>query len=501
MAKTLAVSKADETASSQSQDSWSKQGAPFKLDRATHFVQQPARSSKRLKRQLVTSMLDFGLPMRSAVMASPSERKLLGEQFLACLEDPSFIYKQNFEAKESGETGEALIATRPSLSSSSAFSDSLMDGISAASQSSSNLDLSSSSSQASDSSRSSPDWSPSESLLEEQARLARSSSPSCISAFDYCHLTSASSLYAGSLACFCRDQSGAGQLEGPDQRRDSDQEREPEEQRQSPQRDSACLEDEQLFNNLILKERAELWRRDQARSLSDSEAELALTSEQRHSLLSWMLHICEHQACQDEIFPLASMILDKFLHLNRSNEKTLEEVESEQEEEDQMGAQMYPLDSEELRRRQLVLFAGCALILATKFRQTPKLYIQTLVEYSRSELPIELSRDEILDGELLLLSTLKWDLAALVTPNEFLPILWRKCSPSIAASYQIRSSDTHTERCDTDSGLAPEDDEEKEEKKFISIGSQETSEWQESSIKRHTQTLIELCLMGKFHLS
>jgi len=308
--------------------------------------------------------------------------------------------------------------------------------------------------------------------------------------------------------------------------------------------DPVYLEDERVFENLLLKER-------QTRAaLADSRP--SLRDQTRHTVLSWMLRICEQQLCQDEIFPLASMLLDNFLHLQpmllahpddqeleqrpttvhkrlagnslasfaklgahenagrgqQEAPKTVfprakgatasgrvrdtrkgslmsasssacscssslgcsscwsaspasslgapllassaelepvvadERMDSEptgmaEHQRSLMAAQSpAPLQSslvcheqcEQLKQRQLILFAACALLLAAKLRQTPRLYVQTLMDFSRLELPVELARDEILQAELLMLASLKWDLAALVTPNDYLPLLGRRCA-------------------------------------------------------------------------
>lgn len=213
--------------------------------------------------------------------------------------------------------------------------------------------------------------------------------------------------------------------------------------------DPVYLEDDELFFNLILKERSEIERRQSmlpppppllikseggeegVKQNGEKEEETRpLNDELRHSLLSWMLKICEHQMCQDEIFPLASIMLDKFLllhtplgHRQQVDVAICEDrIEIDGEKEDTYDI----ISRNELEQRQLHLFAACCLLLATKLRQTPRLCIQVLIEFSKHELPIALSREEILDAELLVLITLEWDLAALVTPNDFLGILVRK---------------------------------------------------------------------------
>lgn len=218
-------------------------------------------------------------------------------------------------------------------------------------------------------------------------------------------------------------------------------------QKQKQRADPVYLEDEQVFRNLIDKERYMSFNSRQGKD--SMKRQPILRGSKRHALLSWMLHICEQQACQDEIFALSTMILDKFLRIqydhlegieqtkaiaNVLNEQNfpIDELKSKDFEEDaqllcnEQDEQQLQLNSE-LRERQLCLFAAASLLLATKFRQTPQLPIDILCQFSGTELPIELSRPEIIDGELLMLTMLKWDLASLVTPNDYLVLLQQKC--------------------------------------------------------------------------
>lgn len=344
--------------------------------------------------------------------------------------------------------------------------------------------------------------------------------------------------------------------------------------------------------------------------------EPALSGQLRHSLLSWMLNICEHQCCQDEIFPLATMILDKFLlfqptilpinkfldrenstaNLTTANNNTTTTIISDKnskelspfsynnnnnnnnnyvctksndydDDDDAFNGANFMIDEEfycnedELNQRQLYLFAACSLLLATKLRQTPRLCVQVLIEFSRKELFVALNRDEILDGELLILATLKWDLAALVTPNDFLLVLLSKCQHLLSPNANISSSTTTTiinnnnsntnmmmtrkASCPQFTGnsfqtvvvlsktttLKEKQQQEKEtttrfdkndnnnhdhdndidkednststtntDKQFNNNESNKkfsTNRCDESRVRRHTQTLLELCLMGK----
>lgn len=331
--------------------------------------------------------------------------------------------------------------------------------------------------------------------------------------------------------------------------------------------DPVYLEDDELFFNLILKERSEIERRKSISSLiesssmrqvvgdDDEEGTSPLNDHLRHSLLSWMLKICEHQMCQDEIFPLASIMLDKFLLIHTPLSKQQvdvavgeDRIEIDGEKEDDYDI----VNRDELAQRQLHLFAACCLLLATKLRQTPRLCIQVLIEFSKHELPIALSREEILDGELLVLVTLKWDLAALITPNDFLGILLRKIK-AVAGQRLVASNDADDIVNDKNNEQEQEESNEERGKdnaaaaaatsddgagneleieikcghkesarqlkhhhqhqqqqqkqgsdrldKFEGgIDKSNSNRCDEFRVRRHTQTLLELCLMGKFEM-
>lgn len=353
--------------------------------------------------------------------------------------------------------------------------------------------------------------------------------------------------------------------------------------------DPVYLDDKSVFENLILREKVEE-KRALAGAAKHEEWAPALSGQLRHSLLSWMLRVCEHQLCQDEIFPLATMIMDKFLQFHpivsapevdfnakhrlanekmQNNSACLWFYESNSVAGGDEDSSSLHCEEQwtQLKQRQLCLFAACSLLLATKLRQTPRLYVHTLIEFSRLELPIELSREEILDGELLILATLKWDLASLVTPNDYLAILTRKCS-RVAATFLATTSANSSSSSSTSDGYSSGEEisssqttennsdqfpaQANNEKQTLrrrrrrqqhsreqlaattaatrvttttSIGRQQESapngeqaatdeEGQEESgnmrhrlrlnrcdesrVRRHTQTLLELCLMGEY---
>lgn len=424
--------------------------------------QQPARCSKKLKRNqhdsLISQLISCSTPKNkfsSHELATLNSHRLPGSedsaqlpvQLLACHEDSSFIYSQQQHENSmrptpssGGGDGDSLAPTRRPHSTT----DSMISSSSSISMSFSSSGSSSGGGGATTSKR----------LRHNQtlncSDYYSSASPSCISALDYCHL------YSSSPSC------ASNKLE---QQVASAQANQQQQQQQQPvsAADPVYLDDEQVFHNLVAKERAELARR------QCDGAEWPLVGQTRHSLLSWMLEVCERQMCQDEIFSLATMIVDKFL-LSQQRAPISERDEQ--------------LD-EELKQRQLYLVAACSLLLATKLRQTPRLSIQSLVESSRRALPVELSRDEIFDGELLVLAALKWDLAALVTPNDFLALLLAKCQPLAKFAHQDEIENNTGNKW-----------QQQQQQQLADTANGKRCE--ESRVRRHTQDLLELCLMGKF---
>ncbi|XP_029441874.1 G1/S-specific cyclin-D1-like [Rhinatrema bivittatum] len=104
----------------------------------------------------------------------------------------------------------------------------------------------------------------------------------------------------------------------------------------------------------------------------------------RGLLVRWMMEVCEEQACEPEVFPLAVSCLDRFLSLH-STEK----------------------------RRLQVLGSAC-LLLASKLKETSPLSTETLRLYA----DLSFTDRELWSLELLVLNTLRWDIGA-VTPLVF----------------------------------------------------------------------------------
>ncbi|XP_042874195.1 G1/S-specific cyclin-D2-like [Penaeus japonicus] len=105
----------------------------------------------------------------------------------------------------------------------------------------------------------------------------------------------------------------------------------------------------------------------------------------REETAHWMLQVCQEERREEEVFTLAMNMMDRFLSLVS------------------------------IRRQQLQLLGTVCLFLASKIKESPPLDPHLLAQYTADSITVE----EIRKWELLVLTRLKWDLAA-ITPHAFL---------------------------------------------------------------------------------
>ncbi|XP_059617856.1 G1/S-specific cyclin-D2 [Phlebotomus argentipes] len=112
-----------------------------------------------------------------------------------------------------------------------------------------------------------------------------------------------------------------------------------------------------------------------------------ITEDMRRIVATWMLELCEQRKCQEEVFILALNYMDR--HLRRK---------------------VVPKTS-------LQLLASACLLLASKLREPSckSLSADVLVYFTDDSI----TKYELINWELLVLNTLKWDISV-VTPLDFL---------------------------------------------------------------------------------
>jgi len=111
----------------------------------------------------------------------------------------------------------------------------------------------------------------------------------------------------------------------------------------------------------------------------------------RQEVASWMLGLCEEERVHPQVFCLAINYLDRFLAVCN------------------------------IRRSQLQLLASVCLLVSWKVRAHTSITAQKLVEFSDYNVSLE----DILEWEFLLLSKLDWDLSAVIAPDFVEHILQR----------------------------------------------------------------------------
>ncbi|XP_060532039.1 G1/S-specific cyclin-D2-like [Cylas formicarius] len=110
-----------------------------------------------------------------------------------------------------------------------------------------------------------------------------------------------------------------------------------------------------------------------------------VTPQMRKIVAEWMMEVCEEQKCLDEVFSLAMNCMDRFLMCCA------------------------------IRKNQLQLLGTVCMLVASKLRESRPLSADMLVYYTDNSI----KKSQLSSWELLVLSKLKWDIAA-VTPQDFL---------------------------------------------------------------------------------
>jgi len=157
--------------------------------------------------------------------------------------------------------------------------------------------------------------------------------------------------------------------------------------------DRVFFDDERVFLNLLANEERYMPTSSYFRTLQPD-----LKPFMRKMVVDWMLEVCDEQRCDDDVFALAVNYFDRFLSLG--------------------GAPV--------AKNQLQLLGAVSMFIASKLKESlPGLSGEKLVIYTDNSITLK----QLFDWELLLLSKLRWDMAA-ITPLDFLDqLLWRMTFP------------------------------------------------------------------------
>ncbi|XP_077090943.1 G1/S-specific cyclin-D2b [Siphateles boraxobius] len=136
----------------------------------------------------------------------------------------------------------------------------------------------------------------------------------------------------------------------------------------------------------------------------------------RRMVATWMLEVCEEEKCEEDIFPLAMNYLDRFLAAVPT------------------------------RKCFLQLLGAVCLFLASKLKACQPLSARKLCMYTDNSI----TSQQLLEWELVVLSKLKWNLAA-ITPLDFIEhILHKLPFPEDRQTLIRKHAQTFIALCATD---------------------------------------------------
>ncbi|XP_018569603.1 G1/S-specific cyclin-D3-like [Anoplophora glabripennis] len=154
---------------------------------------------------------------------------------------------------------------------------------------------------------------------------------------------------------------------------------------QSAENETKAYDDPTLLQDRVLKNLLKTEDRYVLPYPASFVVQKEVTTEMRKIVAEWMMEVCEEQKCQEEVFSLAMNYMDRFLMCCS------------------------------IKKNQLQLLGTACMLLASKLRESRPLAGETLVYYTDHSV----SKQQLWKWELLVLSKLKWDVAA-VTPQDFL---------------------------------------------------------------------------------
>lgn len=162
--------------------------------------------------------------------------------------------------------------------------------------------------------------------------------------------------------------------------------------------DKNILNDKRVMDNLLAAEESYILASDYFSNGFQDDIRPAM----RKTVVEWMFEVCEEQRCEEEVFHLAVNYLDRYLA------------------------------SVKIRRTHFQLVGVACMFLASKLKETVPMTAEKLVIYTDNSITLE----QLVETELNILNTLKWDLSA-VTPQDFLPLILNRLPVTSQQAHQL----------------------------------------------------------------
>ncbi|XP_075054238.1 G1/S-specific cyclin-D3 [Mixophyes fleayi] len=175
--------------------------------------------------------------------------------------------------------------------------------------------------------------------------------------------------------------------------------------------DPQLLRDPRVLWNLLAHERRQI-----EESASHHYLQEEITLEMRRLLADWLSEVCDHEHCEEGVFPLAMSYIRKCLSL-------------------------FPVEKTLLQQ----LGTACVL-LASKMRDVVPLTVDMLAYYTA----FSVSCHQILEGEIFAIDQLRWNLQIII-PHDFLDHILERLSLSYERRALLREcSQIFVTRCSLD---------------------------------------------------
>lgn len=164
--------------------------------------------------------------------------------------------------------------------------------------------------------------------------------------------------------------------------------------------DKTILNDKRVMENLLAAE--DLYTLSSDYFANRFQADIR--PNMRKTVVEWMFEVCDEQRCEEEVFHLAVNYLDRYLA------------------------------SVKISRLEFQLVGVACMFLASKLKETVPMTAEKLVIYTDNSITLE----QLVNTELDILHTLKWDLSA-VTPQDFLPLILHRLPVTQTQAKQLRN--------------------------------------------------------------